>query len=165
MRRPGFACLVLGTLGILATPVVVYWWVGDLTEAGLATENADFVVTPPGWSAATVRVAAIGCLGVVLVTAGVLIFAVWQRLLRGEWLGVMAQLAVAGSVVAIGYRVATAGVIGCQYRLRLVRVAGCAAVFGSRGFGGSDFVQAGDQRPVVRSRIAADLTRHDWPGL
>ena len=53
--------------------VVVYWWVGDLTEAGLATENADFVVTPPGWSAATVRVAAIGCLGVVLVTAGVLI--------------------------------------------------------------------------------------------
>jgi hypothetical protein len=114
VRRPGYACLVLGTLGVLATPVVVYWWVGDLTSEGLATENADYVMRPPDWSAATVRVAAIGSLCVVLATAGLLVFAAWQRLLCWEWLGVMAQLAVVGSVVAVGYRVATAGVIGAN---------------------------------------------------
>ena len=112
MRRAGYACLVLGALAVLATPVFVYWWVGDLSSA--PASNADYVVRPPGWSAATVKAAALGSLSVIVLSTGLLMFAAWQRLLRWEWLGVLTRLVVAGATVVVGYRVATAGVIGAN---------------------------------------------------
>lgn len=112
MRRAGYACLALGALAVLATPVFVYWWVGDLSSA--PASNADYVMRPPDWSAAAVRGAAFGSLCVIVFSTLLLLFAVWQRLLRWEWLGVVAQLVVAAATVAAGYRVATAGVIGAN---------------------------------------------------
>jgi hypothetical protein len=117
-------------LGVLAAPVVVYWWVGDLTSDGLAPDNADYVMRPPDWSAATVRAAAIGSLCVILATTGLLIFAAWARLLRWEWLGVQAQLVIAGSVVAVGYRLATAGVIGANFGLGFFLMVGVPICLG-----------------------------------
>jgi hypothetical protein len=99
-------------LAVAATPVFVYWWVGDLSSA--PPSNADYVVGPPDWSEATVRAAALGSLCVIVVSTALLVFAVWLRLLRWEWLGVLARLVVAGATVAVGYRVATAGVIGAN---------------------------------------------------
>jgi hypothetical protein len=61
-----------------------------------------------------VKAAALGSLSVIVVSAGLLMFATWQRLLRWEWLGVVARLVVAGATVAVGYRMATAGVIGAN---------------------------------------------------
>jgi hypothetical protein len=112
VRRAAYAGLALGTLVVLATPVFVYWWVGDLSSA--PPSNADYVIRPPNWSAATVRRAGLGSLLVVLVTTGLLIFAMWKRLLDWKWLVVLAQLSVASSTVAVGYRVATAGVVGAN---------------------------------------------------
>ena len=112
VRRAAYACLALGTLAAVATPVFVYWWIGDLSSA--PPSNADYVVRPPGWLPATVRAAALGSLSVIVVSAGLLMFAAWQRLLRWQWLGVVARLVVAGATVAVGYRMATAGVIGAN---------------------------------------------------
>jgi hypothetical protein len=97
----------LGTLAVLATPVFVYWWIGDLSSA--PASNADYVVRPPDWSPATVKAAALGSLSVVVVSAGLLMFAAWQRLLGWQWLGVVARLVVAGATVAVGYRMPLPG--------------------------------------------------------
>jgi hypothetical protein len=110
--RAGYACLALGALTVFATPVVVYWWVGDLSSA--PPSNADYVVRPPDWSAATVKAAALGSLSLILLPTGLLMCAVWLRLLRVEWLGVLARLVAAAATVAVGYRVATAGEIGAN---------------------------------------------------
>lgn len=112
MRRAAYACLVLGALAVLATPMFVYWWVGDLSSA--PASNADYVIRPPAWSADTVRAVALGSLFVMLASAVLLLFAAWQRLFRWEWLGVVTQLVVAMATVAVGYRVATAAVIGAN---------------------------------------------------
>jgi hypothetical protein len=102
----------LGTVAVVATPIFVYWWIGDLSSA--PSSNADYVVSPPGWSLATVKAAGVGSLSVFVLSTGLLMFAVRHRLLRWEWLGVVARLVVAGATVALGYRMATAGVIGAN---------------------------------------------------
>jgi hypothetical protein len=112
VHRAGYACLALGMLAVAATPVFVYWWLGDLSSA--PPSNADYVVGPPDWSAATVRAAALGSLCVIAVSTALLVFAVWLRVLRWEWLGVLARLVAAAATVAVGYRLATAGVIGAN---------------------------------------------------
>ena len=66
------------------------------TLSSAPPSNADYVVKPPYWSAATVKAAALGALSVVALSTALLMYAVWQRLLRWEWLGVFARLVVTG---------------------------------------------------------------------
>jgi hypothetical protein len=112
VRRPGYACLGLGVLTVLATPVAVYWAVGDQSSA--PPDNADYVMRPPQWSTTSVRTAGLVALCAMIAPTLLLVFAVRRRLLRQEWLVVVGQLAGVGAAVAVGYRVATAGVIGAN---------------------------------------------------
>jgi hypothetical protein len=112
MRRANFACLVLGTLVVVATPVFVYWCVGDLSS--VPASNADYDVRPPHWSAASVTTAGLGALFVLLASTLLLLFAVRRRSMRPEWLGVVGPLAGIGATIAVGYRIATTGVIGAN---------------------------------------------------
>jgi hypothetical protein len=98
----------------MAAPVATYWLVGDQSSRGLSPQNADYAASPPGWSAGAVKVAGIGALCVAVVALGWLGFAVRKGLLRREWLGVVGLLAGSASVLAVGYRIATAAVIGAN---------------------------------------------------
>jgi len=108
------SCLALGSLVVLAAPVTTYWLVGDLSSPGLSPTNADYVTRPPDWSAAAVREAGVGALVVGIVTLALLGLAVWKRLLRWEWLTVVGMSAASLSILAVGYRIATAAVIGAN---------------------------------------------------
>jgi hypothetical protein len=99
-------------LAVLATPVFIYWCVGDLSSVPAA--NADYVMRPPPWSARSVRTAGIVALFVILAATLLWLFAVRQRSLREQWLGIVGPLAGVGAIIAVGYRVATAGVIGAN---------------------------------------------------
>jgi hypothetical protein len=112
VRRPGYAYLGLGMLTVLATPVAVYWALGD--QSTTPPDNADFVMRPPHWSSVWVTTAGIVALCGLAASTLRLMHAVRQRLLRREWLIVVGQLAAVGAAVAAGYRVATAGVIGAN---------------------------------------------------
>jgi hypothetical protein len=101
-------------LVVLAAPVATYWLIGDQSSPGLLPQNADYAAHPPGWSPSAVRVAGIGALCVGIVALAWLGFAVSKSLLRREWLGVVGLLAASASVLAVGYRIATAAVIGAN---------------------------------------------------
>jgi hypothetical protein len=99
-------------LTVLATPVAVYWALGDQSSA--PPDNADYVMRPPHWSSVWVTTAGLVALLALVASTLLLMHAVRQRLLRKEWLVVVGQLAAVGAAVAAGYRVATAGVIGAN---------------------------------------------------
>jgi hypothetical protein len=99
-------------LAVLATPVFAYWCVGDLSSVPAA--NADYVMRPPHWSVTSVRTAGLAALFVILAATLLLLFAVRQRSLRTQWLSIVGPLAGVGAIIAVGYRVATAGVIGAN---------------------------------------------------
>ena len=117
MRRVAIASLVLGSLTVVAAPIATYWLVGDQSSPGLSPENADYATRPPHWSETAVRTAGIAGAVLVVVALALLGFAVWNRLLRREWLVVVGMLAATTSILAVGYRIATAAVIGANIGL------------------------------------------------
>ena len=81
MRRPGYAYLGLGVLTVLATPVAVYWALGDLSSA--PPDNADYVMRPPHWSSVWVTTAGVAAMLALVTSTLLLMHAVRQRLRPG----------------------------------------------------------------------------------
>ena len=95
---------------VCATPVAVWWAVGDWS---LDASELDYAVRPFALSGAAQT--AIGVVASLLTTvAGV---ALWRRgALRRDrrWFGVLFPLLVIGVLAAVGWRIVTAGVIGAN---------------------------------------------------
>lgn len=97
----------------VATPVVTWWGVGDLSVRGFGTD-LDHAVRPPHWSAAAQTAA--GVTALVLLVAGLAVLGVGarRRWFLGQWCLVVALLMAAGALTGWSGRVVTAGVIGAN---------------------------------------------------
>ena len=97
---------------VLATPVAVWWAVGDVSSKGF--DDLDYMVRPV--QLAPLVEAVIGGVAVVLVvaSAAVLGHALYRGRVRRAWSATVIPLCAAGAVVGAGWRVVTAGGIGAN---------------------------------------------------
>lgn len=97
---------------VLATPVAVWWAVGDVSSKGF--DDLDYMVRPI--ELPPVVEAVVGGLAVVLVVvcAAVLGHALYRGRVRREWSATVLPLCAAGAVVGAGWRVVTGGGIGAN---------------------------------------------------
>lgn len=97
---------------VLATPVAVWWVVGDVSSKGF--DDLDYMVRPV--ELPSVVEAVIGGLAVVLVIVcgAVLGHALYRGRVRRAWSATVVPLFAAGVVVGAGWRVVTAGGIGAN---------------------------------------------------
>lgn len=107
---PGWA----GAIVIAATPVVVWWLVGDLSYRGRVEGELDYLLKMPdipGWSEAVLG-------GGALISGAVSALALVAKVRAGRvdsrWLIVVALLALIGALLGFAVRVLTAGVIGAN---------------------------------------------------
>ncbi len=127
------AILLPSLLLVLATPVAVWWLVGDLTggEARrLAAEGValDYAVRPVSLGTVGDRVAGVLACVAAVVALGVLVRATAVRGLDPRWWTVLTPLVAAGALVGFAGRVVTAGVIGANIGAGLLVLAGGPAL-------------------------------------
>lgn len=128
-RSLRLASLVL----VLATPVAVWWLVGDLTDGRarrLAAEGValDYAVRPVSLGPAGDRIVGVlACVAAVL-ALGVLVRATAVRRLDAGWWTVLAPLVAAGALVGFAGRVVTAGGVGANIGAGLMVLAGGPAL-------------------------------------
>ncbi|MGH3679941.1 MAG: hypothetical protein ACRDT2_06755 [Natronosporangium sp.] len=130
-RRSGTGWPVrLAAAGLaVATPVAIWWLVGDQSE-NAATEELDYAVGPVVVDPAVERLVGIG--SVLLLAAAVVVLvgaSVW-RWLDPRWWAVILPVVVAGMVAGFALRVLTAGVIGANIGAGLMLVFGGPTVAG-----------------------------------
>jgi hypothetical protein len=116
-------------LAIVATPPAAYFAIGDQSTVGPAMDP-DFAFRPPSWSPALVRLVGLVALVAFVVAVGVLVRQHRRSPILRATLIVDALLIVAGVIVAGGYRVATAGVIGANIGAGIVILFGTPFVAG-----------------------------------
>lgn len=110
MRQLATAAAVLI---VLAVPVVAWWLIGDQSTA--SPENADHVVQPPfRLSNKATRALGIGALVVSVAAAALLIGASASHSFDLSWWSVVGPLLLLGILLALGWRVFTAGVVGAN---------------------------------------------------
>lgn len=118
---PGWA----GAIVVAATPVVVWWLVGDLSYRGQVEGGLDYwykMPDIPGWTEAILGG---GALIIGAVSALVLIAKVHAGWVDWRWLIVVALFVLVGALLGFSVRVFTVGVIGANMG------AGLLAFFGA----------------------------------
>jgi hypothetical protein len=98
---------------LIATPVAMWWLIGDRTEVP-AELDPDYVVRPPAIDPLVERAAGLGCALTVVVG---LLLAGWVTLRvpgHRPWWSVILSVLTAGYIVGIGLRAMTTGVIGAN---------------------------------------------------
>ena len=104
---------VAAVLVVLAVPVVTWWLVGD--QSTTSPDNADYVLRPPfRLSNRATRALGIGALVVALAAAASLIAASANHGFDPNWWSVVGPLLLLGTLLGLGWRVGTAGVIGAN---------------------------------------------------
>ncbi|MBB5084911.1 hypothetical protein [Nonomuraea endophytica] len=126
IRAGGLAIAATGC--VLATPVAVWWLVGDLSVDVPQGTGLDYAFRPPDVDPVVERVAGIGAVVVVVLTLGVLIWAARGRRFDGRWWAALVPALVAGAIVGAGARVVTAGTIGANIGAGLTLVGGGVVV-------------------------------------
>ncbi len=127
--------LVVITL-LLATPVAIWWMVGDLSTIDPSQVEPDYVIRPLGVSAEAERMIGISASLLVLVAAGGLATVTIRASVNPRWWFVVLPLLVAGAFCGLALRIGTAAVIGANIGWGLVVVAGppfiCAMLLTSK---------------------------------
>jgi hypothetical protein len=98
---------------LIATPLAMWWLIGDMTEIPLE-ENPDYYVRPPAIDPLVERIVGAGC---ALAVAVGLLFVGWVTLRvpgHRPWWSVILCVLTAGYIVGIGLRAMTTGVIGAN---------------------------------------------------
>jgi hypothetical protein len=109
MRQLATAAAVLI---VLAVPVVAWWLIGD--QSTTSPENADYVLRPPfHFSSKATRALGVGALVVSVAAAASLIGASASHSFDPSWWSVIGPLLL-GILLALGWRVFTAGVVGAN---------------------------------------------------
>jgi hypothetical protein len=101
-------------MAILAAPVAAWWLVGDQSSEGFTRDELDYVVSPPNWSAESVRLAGIAALLAIVIAAVVVRWANGTERLDRRWNRVVLVLVLDAAYVGYASRIATAGVIGAN---------------------------------------------------
>lgn len=110
MRQLATAAAVLI---VVAVPVVTWWLIGD--QSTTSAENADYVVQPSfRLSNKTTRALGIGALVVSVAAAAWLIGASASHSFDLIWWSIVGPLLLLGILLALGWRVFTAGVVGAN---------------------------------------------------
>ncbi|GIJ21905.1 hypothetical protein Vlu01_25290 [Micromonospora lutea] len=113
----------------LSTPVVTGWLVGDLTGGAarrLAAEgeSLDYAVEPVSLGAVGDRVLVVVASVLMVVSLALLIHATATRKLDPRWWSVLVPVVLAGVLIGLAWRIATAGAIGANIGAGLVVLAG-----------------------------------------
>jgi hypothetical protein len=104
---------VAAVLAVLAVPVVTWWLVGD--QSTTSQDAADYVLRPPfRFSNRVTRALGTGALVVTVAAAAVLVVASASHSFDARWWSVVGPLLLLGILLAMGWRVLTAGVIGAN---------------------------------------------------
>lgn len=109
--------LLPSLLLVLATPVAVWWLIGDLTDSEarrLAAEGValDYAVRPVGLGPAGDRIVGVLACVAAAIALGVLVRSTLVRGLDARWWTVLLPLVAAGALVGFAGRIVTAGGIG-----------------------------------------------------
>lgn len=112
------ACVVL----VLAVTAATWYLIGDLSTT--SPEHADYVIRPTRISPRLERVIGIGGLLLTVIAAAVLTWASVRHTFDPRWWLVIGPATAAGVLLALAWRVFTAGVIGANIG------AGCLVMFG-----------------------------------
>lgn len=105
---------MVAAVAILATPVAAWWLIGDQSESRVAPRNRDYFARAPKVPSAIVAAAGAVALLVLVIATVVLMQAVRHRRIARGWIGVVGLLSLAGVLVALFGRIATAGVDGAN---------------------------------------------------
>src|SRR5215469_7605956 len=98
---------------VLAVPVVTWWLTGD--QSTTRPNNADYVLRPPfRFSNKATRALGAGALAVTVAAATLLIGASASHSFDLRWWSVIGPLMLLGILLAVGWRVFTAGVVGAN---------------------------------------------------
>jgi len=115
MRQLATAAAVLI---VLAAPVMTWWLVGD--QSTTSPDNADYVFRPPfRFSTKATRALGAGALVVTVAAAALLISASASHSFDPRWWSVVGPLLLLGILLALGWRVLTAGVVGANIGIGL----------------------------------------------
>jgi len=110
MRQLATAAAVLI---VLAAPVMTWWLVGDQSTA--SPDKADYVFRPPfRFTNKAARALGTGALVVTVAAAALLISASASHSFDLRWWSVVGPLLLLGMLLALGWRVLTAGVVGAN---------------------------------------------------
>ena len=109
---------------IAATPVAVWWVVGDLTEKGFPEPNLDYFIRPIDLPPVVEPLAGALAVMVVVVSVVVLALGLYHRQIDRRWLATVVPLCAAGAIVGAGWRVLTAGAIGANIGAGMVLIFG-----------------------------------------
>ena len=78
----------------------------------MSADELNYYWYPPDWSEHTVAIVGRACGVVLLISMGVLGFAVWKSWMRSGWLLVVGCLLAAGFILGASYRMLTGGGVG-----------------------------------------------------
>lgn len=112
MRRRPLLCVIAGVLAVFAVPATTYWLIGNQSPDGMPVEDLNFYWYPPNWREHTVAIVGRACGVVLLISMGVLVFAIRRSWMRSGWLWVLSCLMAAGFVLGASYRMLTGGGVG-----------------------------------------------------
>ena len=121
-RPPGGWLVLAGVVLVAATPIAVWWLVGDLSTT--AVPDPDYMIHPIPMGAAVERLLGSSAVLLVGVSGAVLLGATWRGRLPARWWGVLVPLLAAGAFCGAGWRVLTAGVVGANIGGGLVLLGG-----------------------------------------
>jgi hypothetical protein len=124
-RRLTIACAL-----VAATPVALWWLVGDLTSPGFAESELDYAFRAPRLPPAVSNASGLLATVVVVVCAALLARERIRGRITAGWLATPVLLCTAGAVLAFGGRAMTAGGIGANIGAGLFVLFGLPAVLG-----------------------------------
>ncbi|QFY12251.1 hypothetical protein GBF35_41875 [Nonomuraea phyllanthi] len=109
---------------LIATPVAVWWLVGDLSAAVPPGTALDRAIRPPAIDPWAERAAGIAAVLVVAGTAALLVRASHRRRFDRRWWAALLPALAAGALAGAGWRVMTAGTLGANIGAGLTIILG-----------------------------------------
>jgi hypothetical protein len=149
--------LLAAVVLVLATPVVAWWTVGDLSESVDRT-NADYVVHPlridPAIEASLDTTTSIlGSASLLILVTGTR-----RRLIDHRWWGMLLPLVLVGACCGLAFRAMTAGVHGANIGAGMVVLVGPALILLALAW------SAGTLLVILRSRARPEAARTRYAG-
>jgi hypothetical protein len=125
-RGNAAATYVLVGVLVLAVPVSAWWLVGDRSPT---LPDPDYLVRPPNISKTTEHVIGITATALLIVTVSMLVRLARQGRFDARLWSALAPLVGAGVIIALGWRIVTAAVIGANIGGGFVLMFGPPLVF------------------------------------
>lgn len=123
MTTNGRGLLVAAAVAsLIATPVAVWWMVGDLSASASLGTHLDYLILPPAIDPLFERIAGIAAL--IVAVASIAFLTVRRRGFDGRWWAALVPALVALAVAGAGMRVLAMGTTGANIGAGLTLIAG-----------------------------------------